>query len=678
MIDSRARMNKRRGIVFYIVLAVVSIMGVFILFYHTFSKQLAHSSFYHVNREKLRNYTEVILDSAFNTVQINTRDPNHDLTKRIVNQMRSSSLNNEAFPLEAPLFEANKSALLGGATLDYTLTGRIFDKRTASPTGQKYYSGEGLATFEIILEAALKAGSKELARCARRRQFDIKTVCLVSNYTKRENAYAMTFPLDYALLVRNGLREFKEGYRGQSFNDGQKLVVQDQGSIAAGRRGLVYFGRADRNNEDNRVYLNISDADAQSVAMLPGLSTQKFEISQDEVLQLIPEIDKNGAVKYQGLKGYFNFSVHPVAVSGTSSNANEDTARQVLSVVPGNRKLIPMPAGIKFEGSGDKAYFDSFLRGAVTQRFLYLVHFELEADGAQIGDGSDFYDIPPEGVQDLENSSKFVCFSPDITFYRESSGADPKGLALAQRLVQVEQRTNPPMPLTSDFAEDYLLHSGQSMQKAEVTTTFEDAPRFYGRDSSPLGDINMTGSEGFRPFGHYALFSARYLHAWELEKHGVYDKENGILNLRGITSVEIDHVSLDAPPGKNFITVRGSGALLAPAGFTINCGIRREDPNSSLCILFTRRGNIRIVTSERIEASLLAFNDSNSGSISPSRAFDVVGNIGVDQLYLNRFPTTPSRVEFDQRLRTDSDANEIFSINMSPWIRYDDINFAKE
>ncbi|KAF1079436.1 MAG: hypothetical protein GQF41_4316 [Candidatus Rifleibacterium amylolyticum] len=234
------------------------------------------------------------------------------------------------------------------------------------------------------------------------------------------------------------------------------------------------------------------------------------------------------------------------------------------------------------------------------------------------------------------------------------------------------------MPLTSDFAEDYLLHSGQSMQKAEVTTTFEDAPRFYGRDSSPLGDINMTGSEGFRPFGHYALFSARYLHAWELEKHGVYDKENGILNLRGITSVEIDHVSLDAPPGKNFITVRGSGALLAPAGFTINCGIRREDPNSSLCILFTRRGNIRIVTSERIEASLLAFNDSNSGSISPSRAFDVVGNIGVDQLYLNRFPTTPSRVEFDQRLRTDSDANEIFSINMSPWIRYDDINFAKE
>ncbi|OGK08871.1 MAG: hypothetical protein A2W80_06495 [Candidatus Riflebacteria bacterium GWC2_50_8] len=672
-------MSSRRGIVFYIVIAVVSIMGVFILFYHSFSKQLAHSSFYHVNREKLRNYTEVILDSAFNTIQINTRDPNHDLTKRIITQMKSSAIDNAAFPLDAPLFETNKAALLQGATLDYTLTGRVFDKRTSSPTNQQYYSGEGLGTFEIILEASLKAGSKELARCARRRQFDIKTVCMVSNYQKRTSSYAMTFPLDFALLVRNGLREFKEGYRGQSFNDGQKLVIQDQSSIAATRRGLVYFGRADRNNEDSRVFLNTSDVDAPSSAIIPALPSEKFEISQAEVLKLLPELDKNGAAEYQGLKGFFNFSVHPVARTGAPANDKEDEARQVLSVVPGSRKLIPLPAGISFAGNGDKAYLDSFVRGAVTQRYLYLVHFELEADGAKIGDGSgDFYDIPPEGVQDLESKSKFTCFSPDITFYRENASADQKGLELAQRLVQVEQRTNPPVPLTSDFVEDYLCYSGQNMQKAEVTETFDDAPRFYGRDSSPLGDLNMTGSEGFRPFGHYALFSARYLRAFELEKHGVYDKKNGILNLRGVVSVELDHVTFDPPPGQNHILVRGVGAILAPAGFTLNCGLKREDPSRDLCILFTRRGNIRLVTSDRVEASLMAFNDSNSGSLSPSRAFDVQGAVGVDQLYLSRFPTTPSRVEFDPRLRADTDAGEVFAVNMSPWIRYDDISFSRE
>ena len=47
----------------------------------------------------------------------------------------------------------------------------------------------------------------------------------------------MTFPLDFALLVRNGLREFNEGYRGQSFNQGQKLILQDQSSIQADKRG---------------------------------------------------------------------------------------------------------------------------------------------------------------------------------------------------------------------------------------------------------------------------------------------------------------------------------------------------------------------------------------------------------------------------------------------------------
>lgn len=675
----RAGLNSRRGIVFYIVIAVVSIMGVFILFYHTFSKQLAHSAFYHVNREKLRNYTEVILDAAFSSIQINTRDPNHDLSRRIITQMRSATLNNDAFPLDAPLFEANKTAMLQGATLDYTLSGRIFDKRTASPTNQKYYSGEGLATLEISLEATLKAGSKVLAACSRRRHFDVKSICLVSNYTKRQNSYAMTFPLDFALLVRNGLREFKEGYRGQSYNDGQKLVIQDQSGLPLSQRGLVYFGRADRNNEDSRVYLNTSDIDSQSSAVIPTLPSQKFEISQQEVLKLLPELDKNGAVEYQGLKGYFNFSVHPVARTGNADSDNEDEARQVLSVVSGNRKLIPMPAGIKIDGSGDQAYLSSFLRGAITQRFLYLVHFELEADGAKIGDGSgDFYDIPPEGVQDLESKSKFVCLSPDITFYRNNAGTDPDGLALAQRLVQVEQRTNPPLPLTSDFAEDYLCHAGQNMQKAEVTTTFDDSPRFYGRDSSPLGDLNMTGSEGFRPFGHYGLFSARYMLASELEKYGIYDRQNGILNLRGIISVEVDHVTLEPPAGRNFITVRGVGALVVPKGLTINCGIKRENASSDLCVFFSRKGNIRIGTSDRIEASLLAFNDSNSGSISPSRAFDVLGAVGVDQLYLSRFPSTASRIEFDQRLRADSDAKEVFSVSLSPWIRYDEINYARE
>ena len=243
--------------VFWVVMSVVTIMAIFILFYHNFSKQLAFSSFYHVNREKLRNLTEIMLDSAFSNLQDVTRDPGHELTKKIIEQMRTAAISNTAFALPAPLFETNKASLLNGAALKYTLTGRVFDKRIQTPQNQKYHDGEGLGTLEIFVDATLETPSgKLLARCQRRRQFDFKSACLVSNYNKRANYYAMTFPLDFALLVRNGLREFNEGYRGLNLNTGQKLVINDQSSIPVDRRGFVYFGQADQNEESKRVFLN--------------------------------------------------------------------------------------------------------------------------------------------------------------------------------------------------------------------------------------------------------------------------------------------------------------------------------------------------------------------------------------------------------------------------------------
>jgi hypothetical protein len=247
-----------------------------------------------------------------------------------------------------------------------------------------------------------------------------------------------------------------------------------------------------------------------------------------------------------------------------------------------------------------------------------------------------------------------------------------------QQLRQLEQRVNAPLPLTSDLIENYPNYTGQSMKQTGSNETFKPAPKFFGRGSVPLSDLTMTGSEGFRPFRHYTLCSARFFHAHELEKSGIYDRKNGILNLRGVVSVEFDPVTFDAPEGRDHIIVKGAGAILAPKGFTINCGLKRENPARDLCILFTRKGNIRIASSELIEASLLAFNDSNSGSIIPSKPFSVNGSIGVDQLFLNRFPSSPARIEFDSRLKTDSDTEEIFSLNLSPWIRFDDISFSKE
>ncbi len=653
-------------------------MGIFILFYHNFSKQLAFSSFYHVNREKLRNLTEIIIDSAFSNLQTSTRDPGNDLTRKVIDQMRNSTLSNTSFAITAPLFEANKSTLLNGASLNYTLTGKVFDKRIQTPQNQKYHDGEGLGTFEIFVDATLETPSgKLLARCQRRRHFDIKSACLVSNFKKRENYYAMTFPLDFALLVRNGLREFQEGNRGQNLNQGQKLILQDQSSIPADKRGLVYFGQADQNSEDKRVFLNTSNNGGGSDTLWPQLPVDSFTINQSECIKFIPELNVEGIDKVSGIKGIFTLKRQPAARTSGTPDAHEKEARNVLSSVPGSPDKIieQLPSGIDFAGPKNKAYLDTLLRGAVTQRWLYVVHFKLDASAAK----ADGKNIPANGKQILEDAGNFVCFSPEANRFKDDQSTEiQKRREAFKRLEELVGRTNPPLPLYSDLVEDYPYYQGQSMQKNEINETFKSPPKFYGRDSTALSDLTMTGGEGFRPFRHYTLCAARYFYASDLEKNGIYDKVNGVLNLRGVVSVELDHVSFNPPAGKDHLIVKGSGAILAPNGFTINCGLKREDPAKDLCILFTRKGNIRIGTSARIEASLLAFNDSNTGSIVPTRAIDVLGAVGVDQLFLSRFPSTPGKIEFDPKLKTNADSDEIFSLTVSPWVRYEDIAFSKE
>lgn len=664
--------KSRRGVVFYIVLAVTSVMGIFILFYQNFSRQLAFSSFYHVNREKIRNLTEVVIDSAFSHIQASTRDPGNPLTKQIIEQMRTSSLNTAPFTLEAPLFAANQASLLQGAKFKYTLTGKVFDKRIESPESLKYHPGEGLGTLEIAVNATLETPSgKVLAQCQRKRHYDIKTACLVSNYIKRQNSYAMTFPLDFALLVRNGLSEFKDGYRGQSLHDSLKLEILDQSSIANNKRGLVYFGRADNNAEDTRIYLNTAE---DSASIIPSLPAANFEINQEECFRLFPN---NAADEIRGIKGKFTIKTYPAARTGAPENPKEQEARRVLSFVSATTELVPKPAAISF-GSFDKSYLDTFLCGAVTQRFMHFVHFDYDTTACEIYDGSDW--LPADNdVHEFFRDKGTIIYAPDIVYFRTSSTPDAQQhKALADKVLEMSQRLNAPAPLGSTMREDYLPYSGQTVEKTVKNETFKVPPKFFRRDSTPLSDLTVTGGEGFRPFRHYTLCSARYFHAYELEKAGIYDRKAGVLNLRGIVSVELDHVTFNPPADRDHIIIKGSGAILAPNGFTINCGLKRENPNSDMLVLFTRKNNIRVATESRIEASLLAFNDDKSGSIIPSKPFDVLGAVGVDQLFISRYPSTPSKIEFDPKLRTDSDAEEIFSITMSPWIRFDDITFSKE
>jgi hypothetical protein len=667
------RLNKRRGMVFYLVLSVVVIMGIFIGFYHSFSRQLAFSSFHHANRERLRNLSDVILDSAFANIQYETRDPDSDISRKIIAQMRSSSIDGSYFDVPAPLFEEYKSDLLLGATFEYSLGARVFDKRIENPRGHKYHDGEGLGTLELQLNATLKSGSKVLVSCLRRRQYDFKSACLVSSSEQRENSYAMSFPLDFALLVRDGLREFSEGYRGQALNSGQKLVLKDQSAYSDDRRGLLYFGNADTNSDAKRIYLNTTDAETD---LLPSITGNRFEIDQDECIRLIPAADTGGT--YRGLKGVFTTRVMPAAAAA-SGNEKEDLTRFHLEILQNNSRLPAAPAGLVIEGDKSRAYLESFVRGAVTQRFLYYSEFSFDTSNMETAAGDP---IPEEGKQKIRDSIKgFISLDPSCPYLSSSSIPDSQAKQTrkihAAKIQAIMNRLNPPISLHSKLVEEALYFKGQTLSKTITPEEFPAPPKFFARDGSLLSSINQTGGEGFRPFRHCTLWTTRFLRAEDLEKSGILDRKDGVLNLRGIISVELDPVVLSAPSGRSLV-VKGQGALLAPYGFTIQSGIKRDNPDKDLCILFTRKANINIVTNEPIEASLLAFNDSNNASIVPSKPFKVVGSVGVDRLSLNRYPAATSQIEYDPRLRVKAKDEEVFALTISPWVRFENISFSKD
>lgn len=669
-----------RGVAFFVVLSVVSVMGIFILFYNTFSRQFASSNFYHVNRDKLKNITDIIMSSTFVYIQDETRDETSTLSKEIVNSMKSGAATN--FVLKAPMFENVKADLLNGLAIDYSIKGSVFDKRTKNPKGHKYYTGEGLGTLEVELTANLKTNSgKILAACSRKRHFDFKSSCLVSNYNNRKNSYAMSFPLDYALLIRDARREFNERPNGQNFNAGTKFSIANQSSIAEANRGWVHFGSANSNTPNNRIALNIDDT-PESAKLLPSLPATKFEVNQDECYKLIPSIKTDLAaegVTLSGLKGYFKYYVLPAPKTG---NNNAEITQNNLETAPNGICYQTKAPAIKFEGPQTESYLKTILRGAITKRFLYMVHFILDPSNTKATSKKGTDDLDAKAKLALINKGNFICHSPDSDFLKIPSVANSnngkKLIRYAKAVKDIQQRLSPTSSLYSEMKENNLFFEGQSLLETETPgNIFGSEQNFYARNGSRLSSISATGGDGFRPFRHCTLYSARFYHAKELESSGVYDKKNGILNLRGLISVELDTVILTPPSGKTSIMVKGKGAILAPHGFRIQAGITLEDPSKDMCIFFTRKGNIKITTDQPIHASLMAFNDSNSGSISAFKPLDIHGSVGVDRLYSSRLPNTVSKITYNKRFKVNQDNNEIFSITISPWIRFEHINYSR-
>jgi hypothetical protein len=186
------------------------------------------------------------------------------------------------------------------------------------------------------------------------------------------------------------------------------------------------------------------------------------------------------------------------------------------------------------------------------------------------------------------------------------------------------------------------------------------APRFFDR----MGRTIDPASPRFRPFIHEDLWARTIPYKSHLKTTEILD--NGQLFLNGIIR-SIGSVDIDQPT-----VFHGQGILIADE-FRIKAGLKRHGP-SDLCVLYAMDGNIRIETSEEIQASLIALSNANAddriGRIQVVRGntLNLKGGLIADFLNLNNWPpNVPHSITYDGGFRRNQD---LYQVTLSRWITY--------
>ncbi len=160
-------------------------------------------------------------------------------------------------------------------------------------------------------------------------------------------------------------------------------------------------------------------------------------------------------------------------------------------------------------------------------------------------------------------------------------------------------------------------------------------------------------------YDHITLWRGRNLRVTDLEQMLVIDRERRILNLYGIFHCT-DSIDLTGD-----WQIRGKGVIIADS-FNIT-GALKKSGDEDLLVLYARKGKITVDTSEKIEAALIAVNDSRSGTVESRQALTLSGMLLADYLNLDNWSNNKHRISFD---RTLLDANKSYQISVSPWTNF--------
>ncbi|MBF0409414.1 MAG: hypothetical protein HQM10_18890 [Candidatus Riflebacteria bacterium] len=689
--------NLLRGFISYVLIFILMFVSILAISFHKLTGHQRQAAFHFQQHELARQIVEGALEEANMWFYRQTANPASDVGKWVITRTAA----NLVVPLEISSRQA-RTMVKSEVVPELTASARLIDFCMNDISGVPFSpqgGAEGVGTVELKVKlvfkrAGLLSGNPELSFSGVRHvEYHVVSIVSPSVNSQQRSNYSHCFPMDYVLLVRNGMEEFRK-FNGFSLNNQAKSIVVEQSSLSPEKFGKIFFGETDIQKApcglpnspplENYVFVNVPE----SLNKVIPVCSQTVEILHSDVMTLFPGLDETlyqtlkreeSAIRsahFEGLKGKFMINTHPLPKNAYTTELElmeKDMMYLMAKQNNGAEGVFPPEPGMFLLGENpdfvsNPANAAKILEGAIRKRFLYLVSFQLDFSEAKVVGRyraglrtRSFSEAVPAEMRDaFKKAEKMVlCMAlPDDT----SNLVDSNYEKFLRNLPAVAGKF-PQTSLYSEFQTDFLYGgNGEDISNPPQKASF-NSPRFFNSKGHSI-DIGQTGAEGFRPFNFFTLWHKKQVPIENIQEVDLLDTENGIIKPRGIFHLK---GSVDFQPinGRDW-KIKGQGVIIAD-NFKISTGIQKTDP-SDLLILFTRKGTIHVATDKKIEAVLVAVNDNKNGSVIANRPLKLKGALICDQLESYRWADGKHLIEYDPLLKSPTDYQ--YQICVSLWTNF--------
>ena len=618
-------MNHRPGFALPMVLFVLVLLAGAAISYHQYATYSQSLAFRIGQGDIARRLAESAINEAFMWFWRETGVPGTPAANWM--------LQNDAttFPIPVTLVESEAKNMVRGRMVPISVIARHVDSRTIGSLGTPFSGKERLGTIALEATAEIRRlNAQKEAGCLLIRHYDYQIAAIVSaaGGSGGRTRYSPAFPLDYALLIRNGVADFSQT-NGKTLNPPQG-TLEVINAPSSNQRGKVFFGGVPKpaGQAPATVFVNIDDSLKQ---IIPQPLKTEYRLDLDECLTLLPSL-KGFKKQLSGMEGVITVANLPIRPNTATDQLEKDALSHLQATGIGAETNLfagIKPLAIDPQTACDPSYAASVFQGGVRQRFLHFATFRIDL--------SKVAQAPPNTPNPLP------CLLKYSGMQKQEAEDFRKGL---KQLSEQKYGSD----IICHLNSDYLYKGGQTAAAAPPNETFE-WPKFFNSQNKPITVID-TGDDGFNVYDHFDLWAKGYVSVGDFLAQGLIDLAKGQIFPRGVIMILQGNLVIGDDPTKT-LTIHGRGAILAES-ITIVSGLKKATDDDFL-VLNSFPGNITIQTSQPVEASLIATNHNRAGTVQAQKPLCLKGSLSTDFIDLSSWATGKHQVTYDPGLQPNSD-----------------------